>query len=270
MFKKYLIVFFVSMVPLIELRGAIPIAAGMGLPFIQYYIIAIIGNMIPVPFIYFFARKILVWGADKPVVGNFFTWCLEKGEKGGKKLQATAGKGLFVALLLFVGIPLPGTGAWTGTLAASILDMNFKSSVLAVMLGVILFLAVIVGATYGISRLVVRQPITFKKVLSDFVLINSVSVAVLLIALILMFANSFSFGGALFMLSILLIVVSGVYMIAKYSANHHTRFSSFYGVIIYIIVFFLFVTIFGESLFNQIFGNLISEFNNLFDGSSIY
>ena len=102
----------------------------MGLPFIQYYIIAIIGNMIPVPFIYFFARKILVWGGDKPVVGNFFTWCLEKGEKGGKKLQATAGKGLFVALLIFVGIPLPGTGAWTGTLAASILDMNFKSSVL--------------------------------------------------------------------------------------------------------------------------------------------
>lgn len=129
MLKKYLIVFFVSMVPLIELRGAIPIAAGMGLPFIQYYIIAIIGNMIPVPFIYFFARKILVWGANKPVIGKFFTWCLEKGEKGGKKLQATAGKGLFVALLLFVGIPLPGTGAWTGTLAASILDMDFKSSV---------------------------------------------------------------------------------------------------------------------------------------------
>ena len=138
MLKKYLIVFLVSMVPLIELRGAIPIAAGMGLPFVQYYIIAIIGNMIPVPFIYFFARKILVWGADKPVIGNFFTWCLEKGEKGGKKLQETAGKGLFVALLLFVGIPLPGTGAWTGTLAASILDMDFKSSVIAVMLGVML------------------------------------------------------------------------------------------------------------------------------------
>lgn len=150
MFKKYLIVFFVSMVPLIELRGAIPIAAGMGLPFIQYYIIAIIGNMIPVPFIYFFARKILVWGVDKPVVGNFFTWCLEKGEKGGKKLQATAGKGLFVALLLFVGIPLPGTGAWTGTLAASILDMNFKSSVLAVMLGVILAGIIMALASMGL------------------------------------------------------------------------------------------------------------------------
>ncbi len=138
MFKKYLIVFFVSMVPLIELRGAIPIAAGMGLPFIQYYIIAIIGNMIPVPFIYFFARKILVWGADKPVVGNFFTWCLEKGEKGGKKLQAKAGRGLYFALFLFVGIPLPGTGAWTGTLAASLLDMDFKKSSIAVMAGVVL------------------------------------------------------------------------------------------------------------------------------------
>ena len=150
MLKKYLIVFFVSMVPLIELRGAIPIAAGMGLPFVQYYIIAIIGNMIPVPFIYFFARKILVWGTDKPVIGNFFTWCLEKGEKGGKKLQATAGKGLFVALLLFVGIPLPGTGAWTGTLAASILDMDFKSSILAVMLGVILAGIIMALASMGL------------------------------------------------------------------------------------------------------------------------
>ena len=147
MLKKYLIVFLVSMVPLIELRGAIPIAAGMGLPFVQYYIIAIIGNMIPVPFIYFFARKILVWGADKPVIGNFFTWCLEK---GGKKLQETAGKGLFVALLLFVGIPLPGTGAWTGTLAASILDMDFKSSVLAVMLGVILAGIIMALASMGL------------------------------------------------------------------------------------------------------------------------
>ena len=145
MLKKYLIVFLVSMVPLIELRGAIPIAAGMGLPFVQYYIIAIIGNMIPVPFIYFFARKILVWGADKPVIGNFFTWCLEKGEKGGKKLQETAGKGLF-----FVGIPLPGTGAWTGTLAASILDMDFKSSVLAVMLGVILAGIIMALASMGL------------------------------------------------------------------------------------------------------------------------
>ena len=94
--------------------------------------------MLPVPIIFFFARKVLEWGCDKPVIGKFFTFCLEKGHKGGEKLKAKAGKGLFVALLLFVGIPVPGTGAWTGTLAASILDMDFKQSVVAVMLGVVL------------------------------------------------------------------------------------------------------------------------------------
>lgn len=134
----YLVVFFVSMVPLIELRGAIPISQIRHLPIIQSYIIAIIGNMLPVPIIYLFARKVLEWGADKPLIGGFFSWCLEKGEKGGKKLQQKAGRGLFLALFLFVGIPLPGTGAWTGTLAASILDMDFKSTVVAVMLGVLL------------------------------------------------------------------------------------------------------------------------------------
>ena len=145
MFTKFLTVFFVSMLPLAELRVAVPLAVGMKLPLVASYIICIIGNMIPVPFIYLFARKILVWGKDKPVIGKFFTFCLEKGEKGGKKLQATAGKGLFVALMLFVGIPLPGTGAWTGTLAASLLDMDFKSSVLAVLLGVLLA-GIIMGA----------------------------------------------------------------------------------------------------------------------------
>ena len=138
MFKKYLIIFLISMVPLIELRGAIPFSQGFGLPIVQSYIICIIGNMLPVPIIYLFARKVLEWGADKPVIGKFFTWCLEKGHKGGTKLQEKAGKGLFVALLLFVGIPVPGTGAWTGTLAASILDMDFKSTIAAVMLGVLL------------------------------------------------------------------------------------------------------------------------------------
>ena len=124
MLTKYLWVFFVSMVPLVELRGSIIISQGLQLPVLSSYIVAIIGNMLPVPVIYLFARKVLVWGADKPVIGKFFSWCLEKGEKGGKKLQEKAGRGLFIALLLFVGIPLPGTGAWTGTLAASILDMD--------------------------------------------------------------------------------------------------------------------------------------------------
>ena len=138
MLTKYLWVFFVSMVPLVELRGSIIISQGLQLPVLSSYNVAIIGNMLPVPVIYLFARKVLVWGADKPVIGKFFSWCLEKGEKGGKKLQEKAGRGLFIALLLFVGIPLPGTGAWTGTLAASILDMDFKSTIIAVMLGVLL------------------------------------------------------------------------------------------------------------------------------------
>ena len=138
MLAKYLIVFFISMVPIVELRGAIPVAVGFGLPLIPSYIVCVIGNMLPVPFIYLFARKILTWGADKKVIGRFFSFCLEKGEKGGKKLQEKAGRGLFVALLLFVGIPLPGTGAWTGTLAASLLDMDFKPTIFAAMGGVLL------------------------------------------------------------------------------------------------------------------------------------
>ena len=140
---KYFFVFLVSMVPLIELRGAIPFAylfktGDPGFNLALSYVIIAIGNMIPVPIIFFFARKVLEWGADKPVIGKFFTFCLEKGHKGGEKLEAKAGKGLFVALMLFVGIPLPGTGAWTGTLAASILDMEFKESITAVICGVAL------------------------------------------------------------------------------------------------------------------------------------
>ena len=136
---KYLIVGLVSMVPIIELRGAIPIAEGLGLDIFIYYPVAIIGNMLPVPIIYLFARKVLEWGKNKKFIGKFFTWCLEKGEKGGEKLKETAGnKGIFFALLIFVGIPLPGTGAWTGTLAASFLNLDFKTSVSAVALGVVL------------------------------------------------------------------------------------------------------------------------------------
>ena len=138
MLKKYLYIFLVSMVPLVELRGSIIISQGFQLPLLQSYIVCVIGNMLPVPVIYLFARKVLEWGKDKKYIGKFFTFCIEKGHKGGEKLKEKAGRGLFVALLLFVGIPLPGTGAWTGTLAASFLDMGFKKSVIAVLLGVLL------------------------------------------------------------------------------------------------------------------------------------
>ena len=146
MFIKYLVIFLVSMVPLIELRGAVPIGLspllGEAIPILPLYITCIIGN--------FFARKVLVWGADKKYIGKFFKFCLEKGEKGGRKLEEKAGSGLYFALFLFVGIPLPGTGAWTGTLAASLLDMDFKKSIVAIMAGVILAVIIMGLASAGV------------------------------------------------------------------------------------------------------------------------
>lgn len=161
--KNYIYIFLIAMVPLIELRGAIPVAYGIhtanpDFSLLWSYVIIAIGNILPVPFIYLFARRILEWGKDKKVIGKFFTWCLEKGEKGGQKLQTKAGRGLYWALVLFVGIPLPGTGAWTGTLAASFLDMDFKKSVLAVIGGVVLASIIVgvvctlgFGAIFGIN-----------------------------------------------------------------------------------------------------------------------
>lgn len=165
MFKKYLIIFIISMIPLIELRGAIPVALapeaaevtllglhlhGLGLPILWSYVVCIIANMLPVPIIYWFALKVIKWGQSKkiPLFSKFCNFCMEKGEKGGRKLQEKAGRGLYIALFLFVGIPLPGTGAWTGTLAASILEMDFKKSIIAVMCGVVLA-GIIMGCGTG-------------------------------------------------------------------------------------------------------------------------
>ena len=141
--KKYFWVLLIAMVPLIEIRGAVPYAVLWGLPIVPSCVVAVIGNMIPVPLIFLFARKVLEWGRDKRWIGPFFTWCLEKGEKGGRKLEEKAGRGLYWALFLFVGIPLPGTGAWTGMLAASILDMDFKKSTFAALMGVLLAGAIV-------------------------------------------------------------------------------------------------------------------------------
>ena len=148
--NKYLIVFLISMIPLIELRGAIPYAVGFDLPIVPSIIVALLGNMIPVPFIFLFARKILVWGQDKKLIGGLCRWALEKGEKGGRKLEEKAGMGLYIALLLFVGIPLPGTGAWTGTLAASLLDLNFRKSMLYILMGLMLAAIIMLAASLGV------------------------------------------------------------------------------------------------------------------------
>ena len=151
MLNKYLWVFLISMVPLIELRGAVPIAMGMDLDYLPTLAICVVGNMLPVPVIYFFARKVLHWGSHKKYIGRVFTFLLEKGEHAGRKLVKKAGRGgLFLALMLFVGIPIPGTGAWTGTLAASFLDMGIKSTAVAVGLGVIMAGVIMALASTGI------------------------------------------------------------------------------------------------------------------------
>ncbi|MBR6820605.1 MAG: small multi-drug export protein [Bacilli bacterium] len=154
-FVKYFLVFIVSMVPLFELRYTmVTLVPALGVNYVIALIIGIIGNMVPVPIIYLFARKVLEWGKDKKVIGNFFTWCLNKGERGGKKLEEKAGKGLYWALFLFVGIPIPGTGAWTGTLAASMLKLDFKKTVLAVMAGVVFAGLIMMAISFGLFEVI--------------------------------------------------------------------------------------------------------------------
>jgi uncharacterized membrane protein len=154
---KYLVAFFISMIPILELRGAIPFALGMDIPYIPALVICTIGNMVPVPFVYVFGRSFLRWGSQQKYIGGLCKKFLEKGEKAGQKMVAATGKGgTFVALMLFVGIPLPGTGAWTGSLAASLLHLGFKTTVLAVSLGVLMagvIMAIASGSVFHIVGL---------------------------------------------------------------------------------------------------------------------
>ena len=153
--KKYLIAFFMSMIPILELRGAVPYAVAMDIPYYWALVICAVGNMVPVPFIYFFARKFLEWGAERRFIGKICNFFLVKGEHAGQRLvKATGRGGLFIALLLFVGIPIPGTGAWTGTLGASFLDMGFKSTVLAVCLGVLIAGVIMSVGTLGVLSVI--------------------------------------------------------------------------------------------------------------------
>ena len=154
MLQYYLFVFFISMVPIIELRGAIPVGLGLGLEVLPTYLVCVVGNMLPVPVIYLFARKFLIWGCDKPLIGKICKFFIVKGEKAGRALEAKAGRGLTIALLLFVGIPVPGTGAWTGALASSFLDMGFKSAFASVALGVVLAGCIMALASAGVFHII--------------------------------------------------------------------------------------------------------------------
>lgn len=145
---KFIAPFLVSMVPVLELRGGILLGMGMGLDQLTAVIVCVVGNILPVPLIYLFARKVLTYGSDKKFFGPACRFFLQKGERAGQKLTEKTGRfGFFAALALFVGIPLPGTGAWTGTMAASFLNVGIKSTILSVVVGVIM--AGVIVAIFG-------------------------------------------------------------------------------------------------------------------------
>ncbi len=143
--KNLFYIFFISMAPLIELRGAIPVAAALDMPWIESFIVSVIGNMIPVPFILLFIRKILAFMKTKKSLAPIANWILDRAAKRTDNVLKYEGLGL----LLFVAIPLPGTGAWTGALVAALLDMRFKYALPSIFFGVVCAGFIMSGISYG-------------------------------------------------------------------------------------------------------------------------
>ena len=147
MVGRELCVFFCAMLPIIELRGAIPLGAGLGLPWWQSFIYAVIGNILPVPFILLFIKKIIAWTTTCRIkfLNKFGNWLVKKAEKNREKIE----KYSFWGVCLFVAIPLPMTGAWTGTLVASVIDMKFWKALLSAFIGVLIAATVVTLIAYG-------------------------------------------------------------------------------------------------------------------------
>ncbi len=144
--KNYLWVFFLSMVPVLELRAAIPVGATLGLEWVANYLICVIGNMIPVPFILLFIRHVLEWMKKVPHLNKIAIWVENKAQKNTPKIQKYASLGL----LIFVALPLPGTGAWTGALVAAMLDMRMKYAIPSIFCGVLIAGLIMSLASYGL------------------------------------------------------------------------------------------------------------------------
>lgn len=140
--KKIITVLLISMVPVIELRGALPIGYGEGLELWQAAALSVLGNLIPVPFLLFFGLKVLNWLSTYEKFGKPFRWILEKGKRNADKIN---GKALFWGLMSFVAIPLPGTGAWTGCLVAMVLQIDFKKAFLPIAAGVVISAIIVCG-----------------------------------------------------------------------------------------------------------------------------
>lgn len=151
MFENILMTFFISMVPVLELRGAIPLAVAAGLDIPTALIVAIIGNLVPVPFIIIFIRKIFKWMQSQ---SQRLAAIVHKMEAKANAKKDQVLKYEFWGLLLLVAIPLPGTGAWTGALVAAMLDMQLKRAFPAIAVGVVVAGLIVTIATYGVSVLI--------------------------------------------------------------------------------------------------------------------
>jgi len=144
--NKEVIVFIVSVLPILELRGGVLAGYWLGLPLITTSIIAVIGNLLPIPFILFFIEKILTFMEKHNILTSFIHKLRERALHKSKGLQNME----FIGLMIFVGIPLPGTGAWTGALVAETLQMDRKKAMLAITFGVFIALAIMLVVSYGV------------------------------------------------------------------------------------------------------------------------
>lgn len=147
-----IITFIVAMVPVIELRGAIPIGVGLGLEHWYSMLISVVGNMVPVPFIILFIRRIFKWIREKiPRLGSF----VDRMEKRVEDKREFMYKWQIIGLTIFVAIPLPGTGAWTGALIAALMDIRLRAALPAIALGVVIAGLLVTGITFGFTEIFV-------------------------------------------------------------------------------------------------------------------
>lgn len=150
-FGKFIQTFCISMVPIIELRAGLPYGIALGLKYPLALLAAVLGNMLPVPFIVFFIEKIFAWmRKHMPKMDSFVSKMEAKAESKKELIQKYGA----IGLIILVGIPLPGTGAWTGSLVAAILDMPPKKAFPCIFVGVLLAAAIMTALTFGVIRLI--------------------------------------------------------------------------------------------------------------------
>lgn len=150
MITAILLTLLIAMVPVIELRGALPFGVGMGLSPVISAIISAFGNLIPIPFLLLFVPKLFNWLRNKKLTKKFISWLEAKAEKNHRTIEKYG----YLGLIILVAIPLPGTGAWTGALVASCFKMDFKKSLFAIIAGVLIAAFIVFAITYGVTQLI--------------------------------------------------------------------------------------------------------------------